>query len=180
MSDENRLNGTKLEFLTGLADYLGELTEANMRLLSALDDYQILLVKDDTSSIEQASPHLDRLTGEIRCLDEARRVYVDDFFRKQNWDGPRNFTAIKERLSESGVTDDEATAFERMSKARAELIEALAEVDAQNSLNITLIGQSLSLAEISLRALLGCDEKKMDYGPEGDAEDGPSLLDAHA
>jgi hypothetical protein len=169
------------EFLTAVTCYLEDLTAANTRLLDALNKYQDLLVQGDTASIEKATPRLDRLAGEIRVLDEKRRAYVDDYFTCHGWDGPRNFSAIANRVRELGVSDDEALAFERASVARMKLIEILAQVDARNSLNLTLIGQGMSFAEVSLRALLGMDSETSSYGPAEDGnEDGPSLLDAQA
>jgi len=169
-----------LEFLTDVGTYLEQLTEANVRLLGALKEYQELLVLAETDVIEKATPHIDRLTGEIRTLDEKRRNYVDNFFRKKGWAGSRNFTSIAEHVKDEGVSDEEACAFEKANMSRSRLILALAEVDAQNSLNLTLIGQSMSFAEISLRALLGCGDKPSTYGPSQDSDDGPSLLDEQA
>jgi hypothetical protein len=169
-----------IEFLNEVADYLESLTEANRKLLVALKDYQELLVTGEPRAIEQATPRLDRLTGDIRCLDERRRAYVDDFFNVRGWNGVRNFSAIAERVMASEVNDEEAAAFERLKDARTNLIAVLAEVDAQNSLNITLIGQGMSFAEVSLRALLGLEDNPTTYGPSDGGEDGPSLLDARA
>jgi hypothetical protein len=169
------------EFLTAVTCFLVEITDTNRKLLDTLNHYQDLLVEGKTDSIERATPGLDRLAGEIRILDEKRRAYVDEFFLQRGWTGPRNFSAIAERIKTSGVSDDEAAAFERASFARMKLIEILAEVDAQNSLNLTLIGQGMSFADLSLKALLGMDENTSTYGPaEGGNEDGPSLLDAQA
>ena len=169
-----------LEFLSTLTKYLEDLCDANERLLSTLRKYQSLLVSGESSTIEKATPQVDRITSEIRRLDENRRIYVDDFFRSREWDGPRNFTAITSRVMESGVNDEEAAMFERAQKSREKLIELLIEVDAQNSLNITLVGQGLSFAEISLRALLGANDKPVTYGPKGESDEGPSFLDAQA
>ncbi len=171
---------SKFEFLQKVTEFLYELTEANRKLLNGLKAYQDLLIEGDNADLERATPRLDRLTGEIRCLDEERRAFVDAYFLNCGWDGPRNFSAIREKIRQSGVTDEEAAAFERASRARAMLIEALSEVDAQNSLNITLIGQGLSFAEVSLRALLGCNEKQVGYGPDDETGEGPSFLDATA
>jgi len=169
------------EFLTAVTCFLDDITDTNRKLLDALNHYQDLLVQGDTNSIERATPVLDRLAGEIRVLDESRRAYVDDYFLQRGWSGPRNFSAISDRVRNSDVSDDEAAAFERASIARMKLIEILAEVDAQNSLNMTLIGQGMSFAEVSLRALLGMDNSTPTYGPpEGGNEEGPSLLDAQA
>ena len=168
------------EFLVGVADYLEELARRNRKLLDALHDYRKLLVAGKTSEIERATPLLDRLAGEIRCLDETRRAFVDDYFIQEGWSGPRNYTTITERIREIGVTDEEAAAYDRVSRARLELIEVLAEVDAQNSLNLTLVGQGLSFAEVSFRALLGLDRTPSTYGPSEGDDDGPSLLDAQA
>jgi hypothetical protein len=181
MADKTEYNNeSMLDFLNGVAGYLEELTQANRNLLVSLKDYQKLLVGGETLDIERATPKVDRLTGKIRILDETRRQFVDSFFQNRGWEGPRNFTAISEKVKQSGVTDEEAAAFDRVVKARAGLIDALAQVDAQNSLNITLIGQGLSFAEVSLRALLGCDDRKSGYGPDDETGDGPSLLDARA
>jgi hypothetical protein len=169
-----------IEFLDQVTDYLLKLCEANRKLLAALKDYQKLLVEGDPGTIERATPKLDRLTGAIRSLDETRRAFVDDYFNQRGWDGVRNFTAIAEHIKATEVTDEEAAAFERLTESRVRLIEILAEVDAQNSLNLTLIGQGMSFAEVSLRALLGFDSNPSTYGPSDGAEDGPSLLDARA
>jgi hypothetical protein len=166
-----------LEFLTDVGTYLEQLTEANVRLLGALKEYQELLVLGETEAIERATPYIDGLTGEIRTLDEHRRAYVDNFFKEKGWNGSRNFSSIARHVEHEGVTDEEACAFERAGKARSRLILALAEVDAQNSLNLTLVGQSMSFAEISLRALLGYNDQPSTYGPSADTDDGPSLLD---
>jgi hypothetical protein len=169
------------EFLSEVAIYLESLAESNLRLLAALKEYQDLLVTGEPEAIEKATPVVDRLTIEIRRLDESRRAYVDDFFIKHGWNGSRNFSSIMEHVLMRGVNDEEAAAFERCKYARTRLIQALAEVDAQNSLNLTLIGQSMSFAELSLRALLGCHDKPQTYGPsDNDDDDGPSLLDAQA
>lgn len=169
------------EFLSEVASYLEGLADANRRLLAALKEYQDLLVTGEPEAIEKATPHVDRLTIEIRRLDETRRAYVDDYFVKNAWTGPRNFSSIMENVLAYGVNDEEAAAFERCNSARSRLIQALAEVDAQNSLNLTLIGQSMSFAELSLRALLGCHDKPPTYGPDDrDDDGGPSLLDAQA
>jgi len=169
-----------LKFLSEITSYLESLAEANVRLHAALKEYQNLLVMGETDAIAKATPHLDRLTIEIRRIDENRRAFVDDFFLKMGWDGPRNFSSIAEHVKAHGVNDDEAAAFERARIARAKLIEALAQVDAQNSLNMTLVGQSMSFAEISLRAILGCHDKPSTYGPSDSDGDGPALLDAQA
>jgi len=169
-----------LGFLAGVENYLVELTDANETLLTALNEYQNLLVEGNTSAIEKATPALDRLAGKIRILDEKRRAFVDSFFVQKGWNGPRNFSSIAEHVKNAGVTDEEAAFFERASVARMKLIEVLAEVDAQNSLNLTLIGQSMTFAEVSLRALLGLDNKPATYGPTEPGEDGPSLLDRQA
>jgi hypothetical protein len=170
-----------LEFLNTVTLYLERLVEANKRLLAALKEYQELLVTGELNAIETATPYVDRMTNEIRRIDEDRRAYVDHFFMEVGWNGPRNFTAITEYVSSKGVNDDQAMAFEQAKEARAKLIQALAEVDAQNSLNITLIGQGLSFADLSLRAILGCTDRPSTYGPSDcDEDDGPSLLDAQA
>ena len=169
-----------LEFLNEVVRYLEGLADANQRLLAALKEYQDLLVSGKPEAIEKATPHVDRLTGEIRLLDEERRAFVDGYFLKMGWDGPRNFSALASRVMSCGVNDDEAAAFERANRARSSLIRALAEVDAQNSLNLTLIGQSMSFADISLRALLGCRDKPPTYGPSQSDDEGPSLLDRQA
>jgi hypothetical protein len=169
-----------LEFLERVARYLEELTEANRRLLDALGGYQKLLIAGESLAIEKATPALDRHAGRIRRLDEERRAFVDDFFIQRNWNGPRNFSAISEHVSEAGVTDEEAAAFEKAAAARMKLIGTLAEVDAQNSLNLILIGQGMSFAEAGLRALLGLDRDPSTYGPGMPTEDGPTLLDAQA
>lgn len=174
-------NGLTLkEFLTGLNDYLVELTEANRELLRILKKYEKLLVQGETEKIEKGTPGIDRLAGKIRVIDETRRIFVDDFFNAQGWDGPRNFSALALKIKIMGVSDDEAAAFDRAAASRMDLIEILAEVDAQNSLNITLVGQSLSFAELSLKAIFGFDTRKSTYGPQNDPESGPSLLDAQA
>jgi len=170
-----------LEFLTGVAEYLEALIDANHDLLYRLVEYQKVLVAGETDEIEHATPGVDRLAGKIRIIDEERRVFVDNYFREKGLTGPRNFSAISEKVMEIGVTDEESIAFERAKTARMKLIEVLAEVDAQNSLNITLIGQGMTFAEASLRALLGFDNRPESYGPASDDEDeGPSLLDAQA
>jgi hypothetical protein len=169
-----------LEFLNRVNDYLEELIEANRELLGILNEYQKVLVKGDTDEIEKSTPALDRHAGKIRMIDEKRRAYIDEFFLSRGWDGPRNFSAISNNVSEIGVTDEEGAAFERTASSRMSLIEVLAEVDATNSLNITLIGQSMSFAEVSLKALLGFQTETTTYGPSIECDDGPSLLDAQA
>jgi hypothetical protein len=181
MSETSGNGKTNLhEFLVEVSSYLDELARRNRILLDALGKYQALLVSGESHEIERATPPIDRLAGEIRCLDEKRRAYVDDFFNEMGWDGPRNFTAMSDHVKEIGVTDEEAAAFDQASRARMELIRVLAEVDAQNSLNLTLIGQGMSFAEVSLRALLGLDKDPSSYGPSEGEDDGPSLLDAQA
>lgn len=181
MSDTTDNGKTSLlDFLVDVTGYLDELTVRNRNLLDALTTYQKLLVGGESADIERATPAIDRLAGGIRCLDEKRRVCVDDFFVRMGWDGPRNFSAISERVLRNGVTDEEAAAFEQASRARMELIRVLAEVDAQNSLNMTLIGQGMSFAEVSLKALLGVEKDQSTYGPSEGEDDGPSLLDAQA
>ncbi|MCX6645793.1 MAG: flagellar export chaperone FlgN [bacterium] len=181
MVENNNHNGlTLLEFLDGLNNYLVELTETNRDLLSVLKKYQKILVQCDTKTIEKATPGLDRLAGQIRMIDEKRRQYVDSYFSSRGWDGPRNFSALADRIKNTGVTDEQAAAFDRTASSRMDLIEILAEVDAQNSLNITLIGQGLSFAEVSLKALLGFENDKSSYGPSNDPDNGPSFLDAQA
>ncbi|HDS30749.1 MAG TPA: hypothetical protein ENN67_06870, partial [Firmicutes bacterium] len=77
MSGKNEHNQLSMcEFLTGVADYLTELTEANRDLLVALKKYQQLLINGNPVEIERETPALDRLTGKIRILDEKRRLYV--------------------------------------------------------------------------------------------------------
>jgi len=167
-------------FLERVAEYLRELTQLNLKLLGALTEYRRLLIEGATDAIERATPKLDRIAGEIRVIDEKRRMFVDSYFTAHDWNGPRNFSAISERVRESDVSDEEAAAFERASRARMELISVLAEVDAQNSLNLTLIGQGMSFAEVGLKALLGLERNPSTYGPTEGAEEGPSFLDAHA
>lgn len=169
-----------LEFLNQLTVFFYELIEANKRLLAALNDYQQLLVTGKTDAIEKATPQLEQITHEIRRLDEKRKEFVDEFFQQKGWEGPKNFSSIVELVKAEGVNDEEALAFEKARNARGELIEVLARVDAQNSLNITLIGQSMSFAEISLKAILGFNDKPSTYGPSDDSDKGPSLLDAQA
>jgi hypothetical protein len=163
-----------------LTGFLHELVEANTKLLSELTEYQKTLVTGDIGDIERATPKLDRVAGKIRFLDEERRAFVDEYYLLRGWDGLRNFSSLSIWIKEVGVTDEEAAAFERAIDARMKLIEVLAEVDAQNSLNITLIGQGMSFAEASLKALLGFDNNPPTYGPSASDEDGPSLLDAQA
>lgn len=169
-----------LEFLNGMNAFLVELTDANRELLKALKEYQEVLVRGDTGTIEKATPGLNRIAGKIRVIDENRRLYVDEFYTIKGWDGARNFSALAEKIRQIGVTDDEGAAFDRAASSRMALIEILAEVDAQNSLNITLIGQSLSFAEVSLKALFGYENDKSTYGPSDETESGPSILDAQA
>ncbi len=181
MPDKHETNeSTMLHFLMGVTEYLNDLTQANRKLLEALKKYQNMLVEDDTDLIEHATPGLDRIASEIRIIDEKRRAFVNDFFIQRGWNGPRNFSAIADHVSETGVSDNEAAAFERVSQARMELIQVLAEVDAQNSLNLTLIGQGMNFAEVSLKALLGLDNNPTTYGPSDGGEEGPSFLDAQA
>jgi len=171
---------TLLEFLERVNQYLEELTDANRNLLKILKNYQDLLVQGENESVEHATPRLDRAAGQIRMLDEARRLYVDGFFKQMGWTGARNFSAIEEKVMALGVTDEEALAFNRALQSRMVLIGMLAEVDAQNSLNLTLIGQGLSFAEVSLRALLGFGDNPNTYGPDDPGNDGPNFLDARA
>ena len=179
-SNTNNSAITLIEFLDRVTTYLEELTDANIKLLQSLKSYQDLIVEGENESIEHATPRLDRSAGQIRILDEQRRAYVDDYFQSHGWDGPRNFSAIEERVMSLGVSDDESIAFERAAHARMVLIEILAEVDAQNSLNLTLIGQGLSFAEVSLRALFGFGENPATYGPDDHGNDGPTLFDTQA
>jgi len=171
---------TLLDFLDTTTLYLEELTDANRKLLLTLKDYQDLIVNNDNNSIENSTPMLDKAAGKIRALDEDRRAYVDSFFKLMGWDGPRNFSSIGEKVMSHGVTDEEALAYNRAAQARMTLIGILAEVDAQNSLNLTLIGQGLSFAEVSLRALFGFGDNPATYGPDDHGNDGPTLLDAQA
>ncbi len=171
---------TLLEFLSGVTDYMERLAQANGKLLENLRAYQDVLVKGENDPIEKATPALDRLAGQARCIDEERRAFVDDFFAHMGWSGPRNFSAIAEKVRKIGVSDEEAMAFEAASRARMRLIEVLAEVDAQNSLNLILIGQGLTFADVSLRALLGLEKNRSAYGPSNPTDDPPSLLDAQA
>ena len=169
-----------LDFLNRTTEYLEKLTEANRNLLKALREYQAVLVSGKPEEVEKATNLVDRLTSAVRILDEERRIFVDRFFVSRGWNGPRNFSAISERVKESGVNDDEAAAFDRAARARMGLIEVLAETDAQNSLNLTLIGQSMNFAEVSIRALFGCNDEPTVYGPDKGEEHGPSILDAQA
>jgi hypothetical protein len=171
---------TILDFLVKVSEYLEELSDLNSKLLDVLKAYQRHLVSCETDTIEKSTPGLDRFAGEIRLLDERRRAFVDDFFISHGWTGSRNYSGISDHIRRHGVSDDEAAAFERVSQARMKLIRILAEVDAQNSLNITLISQGMSFAEVSLKALLGFDSNPLTYGPDDMGEDGPSILDAQA
>lgn len=167
-----------LDFLDTVSNHLENLCHANQNLLRALKEYQKLLISGENESVGRATPHIDRLTSQIRRLDEDRRLFVDDYFVRNGWEGARNFSAIADHVRSAGVADDEAAAFERCQNARARLIAVLAEVDAQNSLNLTLIGQGLNFAEVSLRTLLGVEENHSTYGPGEMADEGPSFLDA--
>lgn len=166
------------DFLETLSAYLDSLTELNIRLLAALREYQDLLVDGAPGNIEKATPIVDRLTNEVRRLEEERRKFVDGIFSANGWTESRNFSNIKARVEAEGVSDDDAVAFERATRSRSNLIEILAQVDAQNTLNMTLVGQGLTFAEVSFRTLLGSMNKQDGYGPSKSSEEGPSFLDA--
>jgi len=167
-----------LEFLTILASHLDELKETSQELLEVLNEYQSFLVEGNLAKIEEITPRIDKLAGKVKLLDNSRKQLIEEFFERMGWTGPKNFSSLAKLISSKEISDEEAAAFERVKRSREELIKVLAEVDAQNSLNITLINQAMSFADVSLRMLLGAESGAETYGPKGEENAGPSFLDA--
>jgi hypothetical protein len=152
--------------LEGLGTILREHIDAHKHLTFCALKLKDALVACDHKAIERLSLENERAAAKVRNLENKRIAFLRD--ASLVTDDPPSFTQLEELLSQTELTDDEATALEELANLRVELVKIIHELDHHNQLNLTLIGQALEFQEFSMQLLMNnLTGKSTGYTSEG-------------
>lgn len=152
--------------IVGLSSIFRELINAHKRLSACALELRDALVACDHELIERLTKENERISAEVRRL-ENKRI---SFLRETGIDDNRaaSFSALEEVLAGVQLTEDEQKAFEDLKDLRAELAKEIHQADHHNQLNLTLAGQALEFHEFCLQLLMNASSGDVTgYTPKG-------------